>query len=841
MKRFATVMLATLLLAGAVVGAAPTSVPVGAQVQTTAVTTSPGVVRGWGSNGNKQIGFTSTTLCTSTDPVVCKTPYSSVSLFGVTQVAAGKFHTLFLRADGTVWAVGNDSQGQLGNPSSSADQQTPVQVLGLPEIVAVAAGPYHSLALDKGGTAWQWGQGAPLGEVTKVTNLPDVVAIAAGGDNTFGAWHSLALRDNGTVFAWGTNGSGQLGNGTNNDAPSPVEVTGLIGATAIAAGRGHSLALLNDGTVKAWGENEYGQLGDGTTTDSNVAVSVTGLSGVTAIAAGGSDSWAPPSPNASFSMAQKNDGTVWTWGANYAGQLGNNTTSNGATSSPVQAQGITTATGIAAGGAHALAVLSDHSVSAWGANAAGQLGDGTTTPHSTPVAVALTGGINTQVAAGGNHSFAISALGSLGEYTSMTPARFLDTRPDGATADGQYKATGVINPGGSQDVQITGRNGVPATGVSAVVLNATVTEPTQPSFLTVWPTGFPRPTASNLNYVPGETVPNLVTVGLGVGGKVSLYNNNGSTHAVFDVVGYYSSISGPDGSRVHMITPARIMDTRGFPTVDGQFQGGNSVGPGQTRDLDVTGRAGVPGSNVDAVVINVTVTEPTVFGFVTAYPGDVSRPNASTLNFVPGETVPNLAIVRVPANGIVKFYNLFGNTHLVVDVVGYFDDDESTDAGRVIPLFPGRLFDTRFVGPLAPNATLSLNMSTFNAGITNSQASGYVLNTTVTEPSAVGYLTVFAGDVVRPLASNLNFVAGQTVPNLVMTKVGCPTFPRINFSNSPFGFTHVLADAFGVITNSLLKDNTVCAPPAVPADVGAAETREVDAPALGATLQLGFD
>jgi len=358
----------------------------------------------------------------------------------------------------------------------------------------------------------------------------------------------------------------------------------------------------------------------------------------------------------------------------------------------------------------------------------------------------------------------------------------------------------------------------------------------------VWPAGTSRPNASNLNYVPTETVPNLVTVGLGTGGKVSVYNHNGSTHVVFDVVGYYSSLTGADGTRVHMITPARIMDTRGFPTIDGQFQGGGPVSQNQTRDLDVTGRGGVPANNVTAIVMNITATEPTMSSYVTAYPGDVTKPNASNLNFVPGETVPNLAIVRVPTNGIVKLYNLFGNTHLVVDVVGYFDDDESTDAGRVVPVFPGRLFDTRTsgLGPVPPGFVLSLNMGPFNAGVTNEQASGYVLNTTVTEPTADGYLTVFAADVVRPLASNLNFVAGQTVPNLVMTKVGCPTLPRINFFNSPFGSTHVLADAFGVITNSLLKDTTVCAPPAVPAEVGAAETREVDALPAGSTLPLGL-
>jgi hypothetical protein len=599
--------------------------------------------------------------------------------------------------------------------------------------------------------------------------------------------------------------------------------------------------LLNDGTVKAWGENEYGQLGNGSTTDSNVPVTVTGLSGITAIAAGGSDSWAPPSPNASFSVARKNDGTVWAWGANYAGQLGNNTTSSGATSAPVQSQGISTATGVAAGGAHTLALLSDQSVRSWGSNVVGQLGDGTTTSRSVPGAVAFPAPIAPVglIAAGGNHSLAITPLTSLGEYTSMTPARFFDTRPDGVTVDNTYQATGKINTGTSTDVQITGRNGIPSSGVAAVVLNATMTEPTEPSFLTVWPAGFTRPTASNVNNVPGETVPNLVTVAVGVGGKVSVYNHNGSTHVVFDVVGYYSSITGPDGTRVHMITPARLMDTRGEPTIDGQSQGGGPVGQNQTRDLDVTGRGGVPATNVTAVVVNITVTLPTMESYVTAFPGDVAKPNASNLNFVAGETVPNLAIVRVPATGIVTLYNFLGSTHLVVDVVGYFDDDEATDAGRVIPLFPGRLFDTRTspFGPLFPGSSAILDMSSFNAGITNSQASGYVINTTVDQPTGPGFLTVHANDVARPLASNLNFVPGQTVPNLVMTRVGCRFFPKINFYNSPGGFTHVLADAFAVITNSLLPQTEPCVP-VFTGEVGAQEAFEFSAPS-GGLAQLG--
>lgn len=211
---------------------------------------------------------------------------------------------------------------------------------------------------------------------------------------------------------------------------------------------------------------------------------------------------------------------------------------------------------------------------------------------------------------------------AFGEFTALTPARVLDTR----TGNGREGVTTPFGANQSFDIQITGRGGVPSNGVSAVVMNVTVTEPTEPSYLTVWPTGWSVPEISNLNYLPGQTVPNLVTVAVGVDGRLSALNRFGSTHVIFDVVGFYSEASGQAGSRFHPIDPYRYFDTR-------TGSGGVDVGPvGQDSKLrfTATGIGGVPTSGVSGVVMNVTITQPTRPSYLTVYPGDLSAPpNAS--------------------------------------------------------------------------------------------------------------------------------------------------------------------------------------------------------------------
>ncbi len=295
------------------------------------------------------------------------------------KIAAGHNHSLALKSDGTVWAWGYNLNGQLGD-GTTTDKLTPVQTQGISSVQAIAAGNDFSLALKSDGTLWAWGSNTNgrLGDGTTTTRttpvqvpgLSGVQAIAAGYN------HSLALKSDGTVWAWGSNGSGQLGDGTTTNRYTPVQVSGLSGINAVSVGGAvagsHSLALKSDGTVWAWGYNSSGQLGDGTATNRKTPVQVSGLSNVQAIAALGS-----------HCLALKSDGTVLAWGNNYSGQIGDGTTTNRYT--PVQV--LSGIVAIAGGNGHSLAIKTDGNVWAWGWNGKGQIGDGTTTNRYTPVQV----------------------------------------------------------------------------------------------------------------------------------------------------------------------------------------------------------------------------------------------------------------------------------------------------------------------------------------------------------------------------------------------------------------------------------------------------------------------
>jgi alpha-tubulin suppressor-like RCC1 family protein len=401
----------------------------------------------WGDNESGQLGYPgSATYSGGVKP----NPALVAGITGITSIACGDQHMMALRKDGTVWTWGSNYYGQLGTsaPTGNAGNNSPpTQVPGLTSVIQVAAGSEFSLALRSNGTVWAWGlnAGGRLGNNTnlgtwnpnstplQVQGLSKVTAIAAT------SYHSLAIRQDGTVWAWGLNYFGQLGQPGGQTGiyynAVPKQVPGLAGIVAVATGENHSLAVKSDGTVWAWGSNTNGQLGNdtglGTNTPHSVPVQVNGLTNVRAVSGG-----------SSHSLAVEGDGTVWAWGSNLFGQLGNSTGTGlnpvptGNFPVPTQIPNLTNVTAIASGSQHNLALKSDSTVWAWGYNVSGQLGNSTNiatrggpdvsfTANPTPV---LVQGIANATAIGAGDRFSAAITKQPPLATDFTQQLLINTR-----------------------------------------------------------------------------------------------------------------------------------------------------------------------------------------------------------------------------------------------------------------------------------------------------------------------------------------------------------------------------------------------------------------------------
>jgi alpha-tubulin suppressor-like RCC1 family protein len=418
----------------------------------TCALTGSGGVMCWGFNWFGQLGGSSSLFGSSTPVAV------SGLASGVTAIAAGGDHTCALTSSGGVRCWGGNFYGQLGNGSTFGGT-TPVAVSGLASgVTAIAAGYAHTCARTGSGGVMCWGdnEAGQLGDGSTIyRSTPVAVGGLASGVTAIaaGTYHTCALMSSGEVRCWGDNEAGQLGDGSFTDSSTPVVVSGLpSGVTAIAAGRLHTCALTSSGEVWCWGGNFYGQLGDGSTTTRTTPVAVSGLSGVTAIAAG-----------AVHTCALTSSGGVWCWGYNFYGQLGDGSTT--ARTTPGAVSGLSSGvTAIAAGDFHTCALMSSGGVWCWGGNYSGQLGDGTTTTHSTPVAVSgLPSGV-TAIAAGGYYTCARTSSGGVwcwgsnfygqlgdGSYTDSSTPVAVSGLPSGVTA---------IAAGGFHTCALTGSGGV---------------------------------------------------------------------------------------------------------------------------------------------------------------------------------------------------------------------------------------------------------------------------------------------------------------------------------------------------------------------------------------------
>lgn len=392
-------------------------------------------------------------------------------------------------------------------------------------------------------------------------------------------------------------------------------------------------------------------------------------------------------------------------------------------------------------------------------------------------------------AGGAAPAYAVAPAPAAGGFEGINPFRLLDTRspttPTGAPTGGCLT--------GERPLQVVGVPGsaVPA-DAGAVALNVTAVTPGNAGFITVWPSGVSRPTASSLNYRAGDIVPNNVIVKVGAFGSVMLFANAGCPHLVVDVVGWFAGGQAVPGG-LSGITPERALDTRR----PGQ---GPCIGAGgsQTRDVRVAGGAfsAVP-ANAAAVALNVTVVSPGNSGYLTVYPKGNPRPTASTLNYTSGQIVPNGTVVKVGNDGQITLYALSGCPDVVVDLVGWFAPGSPTSAGGFFGVNPFRLLDSREGAQQACNGgsrTFHIPAAGVAGTAVPSESRAVALNVTVTNPGAAGFVTVFPTGSPRPNASNLNYTTGQTVPNGVLIKLGAQQSIDV-FAN--FGCPDVIVDVVG--------------------------------------------
>jgi alpha-tubulin suppressor-like RCC1 family protein len=468
-------------------------------------------------------------------------------------LAGGYLHSIILKSDGTVWAVGRNNDGQLGD-NSFAVRATPVAVTGLTgvTITAVAAGRSHSLALDSSGTLRLWGDNGQgqLGDNSTTDRLaPITSSLSNVAEIAAGEYHTVVRLTNGDVYAWGRNGEGQLGIGSNTPSPVPVlvttgaiaigaghnhtlvvksggtvwgtgsnawgqlgdntgtsrtslvQMTGITNAVAVAGGVQYSIVLLGDGTLKAVGYNDQGQLGDGTFTQRKTAVAVSSLTDVTMIAVG-----------YLHTVVRKSDGTVWSWGLNTNGQLGDGTTTN--RHMPTQVTALSSIASVAAGDSHSLATDTNGVVFTWGANNTSQLGDGTIADRYSPVSISGAGydwRVATPVFSPAAATFTANQPIAITSTTSGAAIHYTLTGVDPTESDPLYTSGSLTLSAPATVKAKAWKSGVPASNVETAFYNFQATSPT------ITPFG-----ANNL------TAPLSVTMTTGTSGGQIRYTADGT-------------------------------------------------------------------------------------------------------------------------------------------------------------------------------------------------------------------------------------------------------------------------------------------------------------------------
>ena len=329
----------------------------------------------WGRNTEGELGDNTITDRSSPGSIIDGGSFSTWREIGI-----GWYHTAAIKTDGTLWTWGMNSFGQLGD-NTVVTKSSPVQVTGGGNIwIQVSGGSYHTTAIKTDGTLWSWGRNnyGQLGLNFIGVGNSSPIQVSGGGNTWYqvvGSNHTTAIKTDGTLWSWGLNSFGQLGINSTANTSTPVQVIG--GGTnwkQVTGGQFHTAAIKTDGTLWTWGRNTEGELGDNTIVHKSTPVQVSG----------GGTNWKQVTGGQFHTAAIKTDGTLWTWGFNGQGQLGLNDMTN--TSSPVQISGGGTNWKQVSGGSnHTAAIKTDGTLWTWGLNSTGQLGLNTISSYSSPV------------------------------------------------------------------------------------------------------------------------------------------------------------------------------------------------------------------------------------------------------------------------------------------------------------------------------------------------------------------------------------------------------------------------------------------------------------------------
>lgn len=364
-------------------------------------------------------------------------------------------------------------------------------------------------------------------------------------------------------------------------------------------------------------------------------------------------------------------------------------------------------------------------------------------------------------------------------YQPITPTRFLDTR------SGAGGTTGPVGAGGTVKLAIAGVGGIPSANVTAVAVNVTALTESSSGVINVYPDDTPRPVTSNLNYVVGVTIANLVILPVGPDGKIDLYNaSGGTTQLIADVVGYFTSNASAAGdSTFTPMTPTRVLDTRnGTGAPEAKLTAGN------TLKVQIGGANGIP-AGISAVAINFTAVNDSGAGFLTDYADGTTLPTVSNIQYNT-QSVAEMAIVPVGANGKIDLHaGGTGGTDVVGDVSGYFTAGTAGEVYHAIGAT--RMIDTRQGSqPVPAGGTLTVAQGNTVAAVNPT----LVINVTVVDGSTSGYLTVYPNGTTEPGTSNVDWAASEVIANLALAATGGGT---ANITNRSGGTVQIVVDCLG--------------------------------------------